>query len=48
MRMSIGYLEPFVVIFWYHICAYKFMQAYFSYGNPFPVTRLPVLSSVTD
>ena len=54
MRMSIGYLEPLVFFyFWCHICACKFMQAYFSFNllrwrQPFPVTGLPVLNSVTD
>ena len=36
-----------------HICACKFMHAYFSFDlsrwrNPFPVIRLPVVNSVTD
>ena len=56
MCMSIGYLEPLVYYyfyFWCHICACKFMQTYFSFNllrwrQPFPVTGLPVLNSVTD
>ena len=39
--------------FWCHICACKFMHAYFSFNlliwrQPFPVTGLPVLNSLTD
>ena len=39
--------------YWCHICACKFMQAYFSFNllrwrQPFLVTRLPVINSVTD
>ena len=51
--MSKGYLEPLVIFFWCHICACKFMQAFLPSifqdgGHPFPVTRPPVLNSVTD
>ena len=39
--------------FWCHICACKFMLAYFSFNlsrrrQPFPVSRLPVVNCVTD
>ena len=54
MRMSIGYLEPLVSVFFgvtfvhanlfLHILALIFQDG----GNPFPVNRLPVLNTLTD
>ena len=43
----------FSIFFWCHICACKFMLAYLASifqdgGNPFSVTRLPVINSMTD
>ena len=57
MRMSIGYLEPLVIIIFF-IFGVTFVHANLSMhilastcqdgGNPFPVIRLPVGNSVTD
>ena len=58
MRMSIGYLEPLVIIIIIFIFGVTFVHANLCHhilastcqdgGNPFPVIRLPVVSSVTD
>ena len=58
MRMSIGYLEPLVIIIIIFIFGVTFVHANVCMhilaltcqdgGNPFPVIRLPVVNSVTD
>ena len=52
MRMSIGYLEPLVIfgVTFVHanLCMHILALIFQDGGNPFPVTRLPVLNSVTD
>ena len=54
MRMSIGYLEPLVFIFFgvtfmhANLCMHILALTCRDGGNPFPVFRLPVLNSVTD
>ena len=58
MHMSIGYLEPLVIIIMFFIFGVTFVHANLCMhilastrqdgGNPFPVIRLPVVNSVTD
>ena len=55
MRMSIGYLRPLVLLFFFgvtfvhaNLCMHILALIIQDGGNPFPVTRLPVLNSVTD
>ena len=52
-RMSKGYLQPlvfFLGVTFVHanLCMHILALIFQDGGNPFPVTRLPVLSSVTD
>ena len=57
MRMSIGYLEPLVIIIFFifgvtfvhaNLCMHILASTCQDGGNPFPVIRLPVVNSVTD
>ena len=56
MRMSIGYLEPLVIIFFIfgvtfvhaNLCMHILASTCQDGGNPFPVIRLPFVNSVTD
>ena len=59
MHMSIGYLEPLVIIFFFffflfgvtfvhaNLCRHILASTCQDGDNPFPVTRLQVLNSVT-
>ena len=50
--MSKGYLQPLVIfcVTFVHanLCMHILASTFQDGGNPFPVTRLPVLNSVTD
>ena len=57
MRMSIGYLEPLVIIIFFifgvtfvhaNLCMHILASTCQDGGNPFPVIRLPVVNCVTD